>query len=89
MTNWVPNLSICLQKALEGVKVRVLYDEMGSRRIKKRPLINLKMPAARLKSFPIKIPLVNLRINFRNHRKIVVIDGRLVILADLMLGTNI
>jgi cardiolipin synthase A/B len=36
--------------------------------------------------FPSKIPLVNLRINFRNHRKIVVIDGKIAYLGGFNVG---
>src|SRR5690606_4707647 len=75
-------IDLLTKKAKEGVEVKVLYDEMGSRRIKKRAFNKLKKAGGYVKIFfPSKIPLVNLRINFRNHRKIVVIDGKIAYLG--------
>lgn len=80
-------IDLLTKKALEGVKVRVLYDEMGSRRIKKRSFNKLKNAGGEVEVFfPSKIPLVNLRINFRNHRKIVVIDGKIGYIGGFNVG---
>lgn len=68
---------ILKQKAQEGVIVRLIYDDFGSRRIRRRMVLDLReagvlaMPFYRIKL----IALAN-RINYRNHRKIVVVDGR-------------
>jgi cardiolipin synthase len=67
---------ILLQKAAEGVKVRFIYDDFGSRSIRKefvRELID-----AGVEAYPFyKIWFIALsnRTNYRNHRKIIVIDG--------------
>lgn len=63
-------------KALEGVKVRVLYDGLGSfwSDIKGfwRPL---RRAGGEVHAFlPVRLPFIDLRINYRNHRKVVVID---------------
>ena len=64
------------KKISEGVEVRVLYDGMGCIRVKKkfwRQLISCGVKVAEF--FPPFVPYINLRLNFRNHRKVVVIDG--------------
>ncbi|HRQ51138.1 MAG TPA: cardiolipin synthase [Agriterribacter sp.] len=65
-----------IQKAKEGVTVRFIYDDFGSRTIRKKLVRRLK--AAGVHAFPfhkiIFIALAN-RLNYRNHRKIIVIDG--------------
>ncbi len=71
-------LNILTKKAKQGVKVRILYDEMGSRGIKKRHFKQLTDVGGEVEVFfPSILPLINPRLNFRNHRKIVVIDGRI------------
>lgn len=68
--------SILVQKVKEGVTVRFIYDDYGSRSIRKTLVSRLKV--AGVKAFPFfKIRFVTLanRLNYRNHRKIVVVDG--------------
>ncbi|MBU3103223.1 cardiolipin synthase [Clostridium gasigenes] len=63
-------------KVLEGVEVRLLVDGMGSKYIRKkeiRLINNLGIKFAIF--FPGILPYVNVRINYRNHRKIVIVDG--------------
>jgi cardiolipin synthase len=64
-------------KAEEGVQVRFIYDDFGSPSLKKR--IVKKMQAAGIEVYPFSKVIFYLlanRINYRNHRKIVVIDGQ-------------
>ncbi len=69
--------NVLIQKAGEGVAVRFIYDAFGSRSIRKNLVKRLK--AAGVQAFPfykiIFIALAN-RLNYRNHRKIIVVDGR-------------
>lgn len=67
---------ILIAKAQEGVKVRFIYDDYGSKSIRKNVVRRLR--AAGVEAFPFyKINLIWFanRINYRNHRKIVVVDG--------------
>ena len=67
---------ILIRKAQEGVEVRFIYDDFGSRSIRKK--LVPEMIAAGVKAFAfhkiIFIAFAN-RMNYRNHRKIIVIDG--------------
>ncbi|MGO3183040.1 MAG: cardiolipin synthase [Aequorivita sp.] len=69
-------IDLLIEKAQEGVRVRFIYDDFGSREIRKKQVPRLK--AAGVAVFPFyKIKLIALanRINYRNHRKIIVVDG--------------
>lgn len=66
-----------LKKQREGVSVRILYDDIGSRSLSLRNFTDVREAGGLVEAFfPSKLPLINPRINNRNHRKIVVIDGK-------------
>jgi cardiolipin synthase len=58
-------------KARSGVEVRILYDWLGSLRYSKKQLGTLRRSGACVRADAARL----LRLNYRNHRKIVVIDG--------------
>src|SRR5699024_12180241 len=66
------------KKAREGVDVRLLYDDMGSRTLSRKYIRRLEAAGIKVGAFfPPKIPKLNLKINFRNHRKLAIIDGKI------------
>lgn len=70
-------IKILEKKASEGVEVRFLVDSMGSYTITKRLMKKLINNGGKFEIFfPGILPHINTRINYRNHRKIVVIDGK-------------
>ncbi|MFK8297869.1 cardiolipin synthase [Capnocytophaga cynodegmi] len=68
---------ILIEKARQGVEVRFIYDDFGSRSIRKNIVKELKENGVQVFPFH-KINFIYFanRINYRNHRKIVVIDGK-------------
>lgn len=67
---------ILIEKAKEGVEVRFIYDDFGSSGIRKN--IAHQLREAGVEAYPFyKIKLIMLanRMNYRNHRKIIVVDG--------------
>jgi cardiolipin synthase len=63
-------------KAREGVRVHILYDEVGSHDLSKEYKEELRAAGAELSDFHSRKGSGNrFQINFRNHRKIVVVDG--------------
>ena len=69
-------MSILEEKAAEGVEVRFLVDSMGSYKVTRRSLKNFTKNGGKFEIFfPGILPHVNTRINYRNHRKMVIIDG--------------
>lgn len=68
---------LLIQKAKEGVEVRFIYDDFGSKSIRKTIVRELNEKGVKALPFN-KIKLIYLanRLNYRNHRKIVIIDGK-------------
>lgn len=67
---------ILIEKAREGVEVRVIYDDVGSWRTSSRFFSRLKEAGVEVYPFlPVRFPAFTSKINYRNHRKICVIDG--------------
>ena len=65
------------ERIAHGVEVRIIYDSVGSRRLRRRELLRLRAIGAEVRSFmPVWIARFTDKVNYRNHRKIVVIDGR-------------
>ncbi|MDE6069761.1 MAG: cardiolipin synthase, partial [Alistipes sp.] len=63
-------------KAREGVEVRVLYDDVGCVRVKKSFFESMRAAGIEVHAFlHVKFPLFTSKVNYRNHRKIAVIDG--------------
>ena len=68
---------ILIQKATEGVEVRFIYDDFGSRSIRRRLVKELKQ--AGVEAYPfnrVRVLFFANRINYRNHRKIIIVDGK-------------
>jgi cardiolipin synthase A/B len=64
------------QKALAGVKVRILFDDVGSWKLKQRSIKMMKKAGIEIFSFQkIRFPFLTSKVNYRNHRKLVVVDG--------------
>lgn len=67
---------ILIVKALEGVEVRVIYDGFGSRKTKHSFFEEMRKAGVEAEPFlKLALPRLTSRLNYRNHRKIVVIDG--------------
>jgi cardiolipin synthase len=65
-----------LERARAGVRVYVLYDEIGSHQLSKSYIKELRDAGVQILDFHTrKGPGNRFQINFRNHRKIVVVDG--------------
>lgn len=65
------------RKASEGVKVRVIYDDVGSWNIHRAYLREMRTAGVQIFPFmPVRFPSFSSKINYRNHRKIIVVDGK-------------
>ena len=80
-------MDLLVAKAQAGVEVLVIYDAMGSRSASYRFWERLiKAGGQAIPFFGKKIGFVNFRINYRNHRKIAVIDGKIGYLGGYNIG---
>lgn len=76
-------------KAQEGVEVRLLLDAMGSKNITKKVLSDFREAGGKVAFFfPSRIKLFNLKFNYRNHRKLIVIDGEIGYLGGFNVGNE-
>ena len=63
-------------KAHEGVEIRVIYDDVGCWNVKHRFFERMREEGIQVMSYlPVRFPSFTSKVNYRNHRKIVVIDG--------------
>ncbi len=64
------------QKAREGLEVRLLVDGMGSMLIPRRFFRQLESAGGKVETFfPPFVPYLHFQINYRNHRKLLIVDG--------------
>ncbi|GIP63749.1 major cardiolipin synthase ClsA [Virgibacillus pantothenticus] len=78
---------ILIKKAEEGLEVRVLFDDMGSRSLKRKYVKRLRKAGVEVEAFfPPKIPKINFKINYRNHRKLAIIDGKIGYIGGFNIG---
>ena len=65
-------------KARQGIKVRIIYDGVGSWNINKKTIRNIRNQGIEIYGFlNVVFPKLTSKINYRNHRKIVVIDNNI------------
>ena len=70
-------LNLLERKSAEGVVVRVLYDAMGCNELPRHFFDRLRAQGGRVAEFmPVRLLTVAPMLNFRNHRKLVISDGR-------------
>ena len=80
-------IQLLTEKAKQGIKVRILYDDLGSRGTRKKHFRDLIAAGGEVEAFfPSSFPLINFRINYRNHRKLVIIDGRIGYVGGFNVG---
>lgn len=75
------------QKVAEGVEVKILYDAMGCRSTTRKYWKELEKTGVRTAVFfPAFFGRMQLRVNYRNHRKIAVIDGKIGYVGGFNIG---
>ena len=65
-----------IEKAKPGVKIRFIYDSVGCWRVKTTFYEEMRRAGIYVESFlKVRFPLFTNKVNYRNHRKMVIIDG--------------
>ncbi|GAB2884079.1 hypothetical protein GCM10027093_18770 [Paraburkholderia jirisanensis] len=78
-----------LAKAAQGVRVYVLYDSIGSFDLPHRYVAELRAGGVEMQPFATNRKFVNrFQLNFRNHRKIVVVDGECAFVGGHNVGVE-
>jgi cardiolipin synthase len=80
-------IALLADRARAGVEVRLLYDAMGCVNLKGRILRPLEQAGGRATAFlPLNPLRSRIQVNLRNHRKVVVIDGRIAFTGGMNVG---
>ena len=70
----VADALIC--KSREGVEVRLIYDDVGCWRVPRELFERMRRAGVDVNAFmPVKFPAFTSKVNYRNHRKVCVVDG--------------
>lgn len=73
---WDPILKLLEQKVIEGVEVRIIYDDFGCmRKVPFKFKKNITKKGIKIVNFNPFIPRLSSFLNYRDHRKVIVIDG--------------
>jgi cardiolipin synthase A/B len=80
-------MELLIKKAAEGVRVNFLYDEIGAK-IPRQWYLRLQAAGVKIASLHSATGSGRLQINFRNHRKIVIVDGLVAFLGGLNIGDD-
>lgn len=84
---WQEIEKVLKRKVRQGVEVRILFDSIGCRSMRKSDWKRLKNAGIRVAEFrPALLDRLYPRINYRNHRKVVVIDGRIGFIGGFNVG---
>ena len=80
---------VLVDKAKEGVKVRVLYDDVGCWKVDKEFYEYMLCEGIEVQSFlKVRFPVFTSKVNYRNHRKIVVIDGKIGYIGGMNIASR-
>ena len=75
---------ILLERAIAGVEIRIIYDGVGSWKLSQDYIDSLRKVGVKIHTFlPVRFPVLTSRINYRNHRKIIIIDGKTAFVGGL------
>lgn len=80
---------LLIEKSKQGVKIRILYDDVGCWRFwfNRKFFNEMKSHGIDIMPFlPAKFPIIGSKLNYRNHRKIVVIDGEIGYTGGINIG---
>ena len=78
-----------IDKARQGVEVRVIYDDVGSWKTKNRFFDRMRAEGIKVYAFmPVRFPIFTSKVNYRNHRKICVIDGEVGFIGGMNIANR-
>lgn len=82
-------LSALEEKLKQGLEVKVLYDDVGSKKVRMSKFKHFRALGGEVEAFfASKLPLLNFRMNNRNHRKIIIIDGQIGYVGGFNIGDD-
>ncbi|SHK21133.1 cardiolipin synthase [Paramaledivibacter caminithermalis] len=78
---------ILIEKVKSGIEVRLIYDSVGCWKLGRKYINSLKEAGVKVYPFyPVMFPVLSRQLNYRNHRKIIVIDGKVGYIGGINIG---
>lgn len=78
-----------IDKARQGIEVRVIYDDVGSWSVRNRFFERMREAGIDVQGFmPVRFPAFTSKANYRNHRKLCIIDGRIGFIGGMNIATR-
>ena len=78
-----------IAKARQGVEVRVIYDDVGCWNVSNDFFERMRDGGIEVHAFmPVKFPAFTSKVNYRNHRKMCVIDGQIGFIGGMNIATR-
>jgi len=78
-----------IDKAQQGVEVRVIYDDVACWKVRNSFWERLRDGGVEVHAFmPVKFPAFTSKVNYRNHRKLIVIDGKAGFIGGMNIATR-
>lgn len=75
---------LLIKKARQGMEVRLIYDDVGSWKLKRKFLNPMRDAGIKMDCFmKVRFPNLTSKANYRNHRKIIVVDGEIAFTGGL------
>ena len=76
-----------MDKAREGVEIRVLYDDVGSWKVSHVFFDEMREAGIEVRGFlKVRFPRFTSKVNYRNHRKLVIVDGKMGFIGGMNLA---
>ncbi len=76
-----------IDKARQGVEIRLIYDDVGCWKVKERFFERMREEGIDIHAFmPVKFPAFTSKVNYRNHRKLCVVDGKVGFIGGMNLA---
>lgn len=76
--------NLLIRKSLEGVEVRIIIDDVGSWGLSNKFIRELRNNGVEIYPFmEVRFPRLTSRVNYRNHRKIAIVDGKIGFLGGI------
>ncbi len=80
---------ILITKAKEGIRIRLIYDAVGCWKLPRHYKQSLKKAGIEIYPFlPSPFPTISSRLNYRNHRKLMIVDNETAFLGGLNIGNK-
>ncbi|MGI6223883.1 MAG: cardiolipin synthase [Prevotella sp.] len=78
-----------IDKARQGVEVRIIYDDVGCWNVRNKFFERMRNEGIDVHAFfPVKFPAFTSKMNYRDHRKICVIDGEVAFIGGMNIATR-